>query len=170
MSKRNFVNDVGVSVAVGEPWIDRRGHSCYFRDNGTICSTVVNSEPTMTVQSERDACDVNLIVAKYAKTGLMTNIRTDKPMYGDFSSSVDYHESVFRLQQAEDAFMDLPANIRKRFDNDPGKLIDFLQDVNNREEAVSLGLVDAAPQAPQMPLGGASEGVDPSVPPVVPLT
>lgn len=170
MSKVQFLNDVGVKVAVGEPWIDRRGHSCYFRDNGTICSTVLNDEPSLTIQAEKDSCDVNLIVAKYAKTGVMGNVRTDQPMYGDFSSAVDYHDALIKIQEAEESFMSLPANVRKRFENDPGKLIDFLQDVKNREEAISLGLVVEAPQASQMPQGASPQGVDSDTPPVVPLT
>lgn len=165
-----FLNDVGVKVAVGEPWIDRRGHSCFFRENGTICSTVVNNEPSLTIQSEKDSCDINLIVAKYAKSGIMGNWRTDQPMYGDFSSSTDFHDSFARIQQAEDSFMQLPANIRTRFENDPGKLIDFLSDVKNRDEAIALGLVNPAPQASQMPQGAVSQGVDSDTPPVVPLT
>lgn len=170
MSKRQFFTDKGVSVAIGEPWIDRIGHSCYFRENGTICSTVVNDEPSLTIQSEKDSCDVNLIVARYAQTGAMGNIRTDQPMYGDFSSAVDYNEALLKIQQAEDSFMELPANVRKRFDNDPGKLIDFLGDVKNREEAISLGLVNPAPQASQVPQGAGKQGVDSDIPPVVPLT
>lgn len=163
MSKSYFLNDVGVKVSVGEPWIDRRGHSCFFRENGTICSTVVNLEPSLAVQSEKDSCDINLIVDKYSRTGLMTNIRTDQPMYGDFTSAVDFHEAFAQIQKAEESFMELPAKVRSWFDNDPGKLIDFLQDEKNRQEAYDLGLVNSPPQASEMPLGSEeSKGVETS--------
>lgn len=154
-TKRVYVTDAGKAVSAGEIWFDKAGNECFFRENGTLSCRTVNDEPSMTVQSEKDSCDFNKIYAKYTKTGLMTNLRRDPPRYGDFSSAVDYHDSLLRAQQAEDAFMQLPATVRARFDNDPGKVIDFLNDPNNRPEAVKLGLV-ASPQAVQVPQGDSS--------------
>ena len=42
---------------------------------------------------------------------------------------------------ADDAFMALPAAVRERFNNDPAELVDFVSDVNNRSEAIDLGLI-----------------------------
>lgn len=137
---------------IGEIWFDFAGNECFYRVDGTISCRTVNNDPSLTIQSEKDACDINMIVAKCRKTGMMTNVRTDQLRYGDFSSAVDYHDSVLRAQEAQDAFMSLPADIRKRFSNDPGQLIDFLANEANRQEAVDLGIV-AAPQASQMPQG-----------------
>lgn len=133
---------------IGETWLDHAGNICYYRDNGSISCTTPNLEPTLTIQSEKDACDFNLIYAKYKKTGILTNIRKDPPMYGDFSNAVDFHTSILRIQEAEDQFMQLPASLRARFSNDPGKLIDFLADPQNRLEAQNLGLV-VTPQVDQ---------------------
>ena len=147
-----LIDSHGVKRQVGEIWFDQAGNECSFRANGTISCRTVNNEPTMAIQSEKNSCDINQIVNRYMKTGVMSNYRTDKPMYGDFSSAVDYHDSVLRAQQAEDTFMQLPAQLRKRFNNDPGELIDFLANENNRSEAIKLGLVDA-PQDVQVPQG-----------------
>lgn len=133
-----------------EVWIDHLGNECFYRDNGTISCRTVNNEPSLTVQSEKDSCDINLIVERHLRTGIMTNYRTSQPMYGDFTSCVDYHEAVARAQQAEESFMTLPASIRARFSNDPGQLIDFLSNENNRSEAIKLGLVTDS-QASRMP-------------------
>lgn len=151
-SEKVFLDDCRVPRAVGEIWFDRAGHECMFRDNGTIRCRTLNDQPSLTVQSEKDSCDINLIVNKYMKTGLMTNVRTDQPMYGDFSSAVDYHDTVLRAQEAQDRFMTLPAAIRARFSNDPGELIDFLASEENRAEAIKLGLVPS-PQVDQVPQG-----------------
>jgi len=151
--KKTYLNCFGAFVSAGEIWIDRAGNECFFRENGTISCRTVNTDPSMAIQSEKDSCDINLIVQKYKRTGLMSNLRTDEPRYGDFSNAVDYHDAIFRAQQAEDSFMLLPAHVRARFSNDPGKLIDFLADENNRSEAVKLGLVNP-PQDSQIPQGG----------------
>jgi Chlamydia-phage Chp2 scaffold (Chlamy_scaf) len=48
---------------------------------------------------------------------------------------------------ADAAFMQLPADIRTRFNNDAGAFVDFCSDENNRAEAEKLGLVPATPVA-----------------------
>lgn len=162
MTKKMFWLDCyGIQRGVGDIWYDRAGNECYYRENGTISCRTVNDDPSLTIQSEKDSCDFNLIHAKYMKTGLMTNLRTDPGRFGDFSDAVDYHTSVLRAQQAEESFMALPAAIRARFSNDPGHLIDFLADENNRSEAIKLGLVASTSNA-------TSEDVNPQVevPPV----
>lgn len=45
--------------------------------------------------------------------------------------------------------MELPATLRREFDNDPVKLLAFLQDENNRDRAIQLGLVNAPVQSTQ---------------------
>ncbi|AXH73969.1 MAG: internal scaffolding protein [Microviridae sp.] len=142
--------------SLGEVWLDKAGNECFFRDDGTISCRTVNDEPTLTIQSERDKCDLNIIKTIYDRTGVMNNVRTDAPRYGDFSSSDDYHSMVLRAQEAQDDFMQLPADLRARFSNDPGKLIEFVRNPNNALEAVKLGLMTSpgdSPQANQVPQG-----------------
>ena len=57
-----------------------------------------------------------------------------------------------QIVAAQEAFNGLPAAVRKRFGNDPGQMLDFLDDPQNASEAVKLGLVDA-PQDSQVPQG-----------------
>jgi len=147
-----------LKMKTGEIWNDNAGNECSYRDNGTVCVRTINNEPSLAIQSERDKCDLNIIKAIYDKTGTMHNIRTDQPKYGNFTSSRDYHELLFRAQQAQDDFMLLDAQIRARFDNDPGKLLDFVSLPQNRVEAIKLGLMintDTSPQASQVPQGEA---------------
>lgn len=170
-----FRDCFGTSRSVGEIWYDRSGNECYFRDNGTISCRTINNEPSLTIQSEKDTCDINQIVNKFGLTkspissisraltqqGYLAPIQGG---FGDFTNVVDYHDAINRAQQAQDAFMELPAAVRARFSNDPGKLIDFLSDDKNRSEAVELGLISAsvsAPQASKVP-----QGADPASSPL----
>lgn len=45
------------------------------------------------------------------------------------------------LIAADDSFMELPADLRARFDHNPGKFVDFCSDAKNRDELIKLGLV-----------------------------
>lgn len=156
MVKVRKLDDLGIPREVGEIWFDRAGNECHFRDNGTLCVRTINNEPSMAIQSERDKCDLNVIQAIYDKTRIMNNIRTDQPRYGDFTSSRELHDVLLRAQEAQEDFMLLDAQIRARFKNDPGLLLDFVRNPNNREEAIKMGLITApadSPQASQVPQG-----------------
>lgn len=145
-----------MSRVVGEVFYDHAGNRCYLRENGTLCVTTVNEDPSLTIQSERDNCDINKVLARFKTTGVMTNINTRSPIQGDFSGVSDYQSAVNQVMAAEEAFMALPAALRKRFDNDPGKMLAFVDDPQNASEAVSLGLVEAVPQDYQIPQGAVS--------------
>lgn len=94
-------------------------------------------------QHHKQACDINNIVSKYRKTGLLPE-REGRPHYGDFTSGGDFQECMNMITEAEESFADLPSNLRKRFNNDPAALIDFMSDESNLDEAVKLGLVEAS--------------------------
>ena len=101
-------------------------------------------DPSLAQQNFKDESDINYIVRQFGLTGELPG-QTISPQYGDFTGVLDYHSAVNAVLAAQDEFMDLPAQMRSRFDNDPAKLIDFLQNEENREEAIKLGLVAAMP-------------------------
>jgi phage internal scaffolding protein len=113
----------------------------YDRDAATNESGLACEEPSLAQQHYKDECDINTILEKFNITGLLPE-QTLSPRYGDFTGIGDYHTALNRVIAAQDEFEALPAQIRARFENDPAKLIEFLEDENNRPEAEQLGLVD----------------------------
>lgn len=103
-----------------------------------------------TKQSFAEECDINNIMAKYVKTRTITHLNTHGGSYG-FAPATDFRESLEVVAKAQEMFMDLPAKVRKRFDNDPEKFLEFVQDDKNLEEARELGLAKA-PQGPAEPV------------------
>lgn len=115
----------------------------YQRANGSIGVMTVNDEPTMAQQQFKDEVDINNIMDKYIKApNPQIFVRNGKGVYGDFTKTKDFQSSLDAILEAEDAFMSLDAKIRSRFENDPGKLLKFLEDPRNLEEASKLGLVE----------------------------
>ena len=99
--------------------------------------------PSRTDQTMKDECDVNTILRKYCSTGVLTHTQEKEPMFGDFSQvPSDYGEALELMHKSREMFMELPSNIRDRFDNRPELLVKFLQDESNRKEAEELGLVN----------------------------
>lgn len=122
---------------------------------------IIFKEPTMTVQSEKDNCDINVIMNRYATCGTPLPYRTDgvQPVYADVSELGDYMENFQRCKQAEELFNALPSALRKELDNNPANLLAFIQDEANRERCVEYGLLNkpvvevsqTAPVAPSVP-------------------
>lgn len=102
--------------------------------------------PSLTDQSQSAECDINLIMKRYIKAGMMP-VRDQSALFQDVSSAPDYRRSLDIVMQAEDQFMSLDAETRKRFDNDPGAFLDFFTKPENTEEAIKLGLGHLKPQS-----------------------
>jgi phage internal scaffolding protein len=103
----------------------------------------VNDEPSMTQQQFKDEADINNIMARYQKTGVLVDPLTQttrKPMFDDFSELGDFRDHQQAVIDAQEMFMDLPSRLRARFGNDPAELLQWLSRPENKEEAIELGL------------------------------
>jgi len=113
-----------------------------------------------TKQSFAAEADINNIMRRYATTGVLVDpasaLSGRKLIYGDFSN-YDFRAHQTHIAAIRQSFDMLPADVRRRFDNDPACLIDWLSDESNKEEAIKLGLrVQDAPvnepaPAPEVP-------------------
>lgn len=116
----------------------------YSRNVG---NAIIFAQPSRTQQHFRDECDINNIIARYENTGSfydpMTVSSARQPMFDDFSALPDYMEAQNFIAEAGEKFNELPARVRRRFDNSPAKLLEFLSDSDNDSEAIALGLKSA---------------------------
>lgn len=109
-------------------------------------------DKTRTQQQFKDQCNINILFAKYLETGEMPQVM-DGLNYGNFEGIFDFQSAMNAVRTAQGLFSQLPARIKNRFDNDPQKLLDFLADPENREEAEFLKLVQPQekPNGPNSP-------------------
>lgn len=104
-------------------------------------SALLCPEPTLTQQHYRDECDINEIVRRFGLTGELPE-HGRPPEYRDFEAIYDYHSAMNAITAAQQAFAQMPAEVRYRFRNDPGSFVDFCNDPANLEEATALGLTN----------------------------
>lgn len=103
--------------------------------------TFATSGPSRTHQAHKEECDINRIMRRYAKTGVIEHVNRYQGRYGDFTQvPEDYESALAHVQEAEDMFMSLPSSIRKRFDNSPGEFLAFASDPDNADAMRELGL------------------------------
>lgn len=107
------------------------------------------------VQSYRDECDINNIMGDVERSGAAQWLATREGTFEDVTG-VDFQSAMDTIVRAQEAFEDLPSNVRDRFANDPARFLDFVHDEKNRAEMVALGLAREPVVPPVVP---------PSVPP-----
>lgn len=129
-----------------------RGYDARIVSDATAMNT---GRETIVQQQFATEVDINTIVRRFGVTG-------ERPsgdlsgVYGDFTGVNDYESAVAAVERAQKGFMALPAAVRERFRNDPGRLIDYAKDRDSAgfdQDNVDFGFVKKP---------------DPVVPPVVP--
>lgn len=108
------------------------------------------NDPILTVQADRNEVDINRIVARIER-GLAIPIFEGEPFYGDVSELGGLQEAIMKVKESEKLFMQYPASMREKFDNDPVKFVEFLSDSKNLDEARTMGLVDKEPVVEEAP-------------------
>lgn len=122
--------------------IDQNQKIYKHKETGRIVVETTFPEPSLTQQQFKDECDINNIMKKFASTGEFTHVTSNKGIYADFTEIKDYQSMLDTVIYADHAFNTLPAELRKRFNNNAGELLDFIQDPSNYDEGVKLGLLN----------------------------
>lgn len=108
------------------------------------------------VQADAKELDINRIVARLQRGQAVPSLG-GQPFYGDVSELGGLQEALIKVREADELFMSYPAELRERFENDPVKMVDFLSDPGNLDEAVKLGLAQPRPVDPVEPPSGIPE-------------
>lgn len=121
--------------------------------------------PSLTRQEFAEECDINVLMSKYEASGILpSHMNKGIPQYIDVSEVPDLAQAFHAIETATNAFMALPASVRREFDNDPVKFVDFAQDSRNIDRMRELGLAPPAPPpAPTGASGAAGQGDSPAV-------
>lgn len=96
-------------------------------------------DPSLAQQHMKDECDINVLVKRFVVTGEIP-VMTLPPLQGDFTSAPTYQEALNLMVEANRSFMQQPAEVRARFQNDPARFVDFCSREENRDDLRRMGL------------------------------
>lgn len=129
-----------------------------YVDPGIDCT----NDPGVTDPSGAEDCDINNIVARFHKTGILPNVDV-RSVFADVSDAPSYQDALQTIINAENQFMSLDAKTRKKFSNDPAEFLDFVENPENAQELVKMGLAVLAEPTPSPAAPGPAGGQpDPS--------
>lgn len=99
------------------------------------------SHPKLTDQSFKKQCDINNIMMQYSKTGLLPQMSIQTPKFQDNTLIPDLNTAFEHVNNAIDAFKELPPYIRKLMDNNPSNLESFISNTENHDILIKHGLI-----------------------------
>lgn len=118
-------------------------------ENGRVRVQTVNPLPSKTQQQFKTKCDINHIMKQAMASGELPHQRSARGYYMDHTVlPQDYQAALNLVLEGNQAFNNLASETRKRFDNDPKKLLTFLSDPKNHEEAIKLGIKEHVEEVP----------------------
>jgi phage internal scaffolding protein len=112
-------------------------------DGSRVPVTTDTGKSDLVQQHQKEQCDINAILKKYNKTGVIQHVKEHEGKFGDFTG-MDYQQMMQQCRSAEEVFMSLPAQERKKFNNDVAEYLDHIQNPDNWED-MKDGSIDNKP-------------------------
>lgn len=94
---------------------------------------------SMTRQSHAAECDINNIMKRFQKDGVVTHFNKHGEQYGDITGQ-DFTSAMQTIAKGRSMFEELPSSARERFNHDPAVFLEFVNNPKNHPEMVELGL------------------------------
>lgn len=114
-----------------------------------------------TKQDDVEACNINNIMKKYQRDGLVTHLSKFAPSYGN-ASQVEYLEAFELLNTADSVFDTLPSTVRARFENDPALWLGAIEDAGSPEALKAILSGEEAQDSPVEPTPAPQPEPEPS--------
>jgi hypothetical protein len=106
--------------------------------------SIEDGEEVRVEQHHKDEVNINNIVRKHG-IELISKVAALQSFEFDDVTGNDFQESMNAMLKAKDTFEQVPSKIRKQFDNNPAKFLDFVYNPDNQDKLVEMGLAEKTP-------------------------
>lgn len=114
-------------------------HALSVFDDRPENAGIVFTEKSLTIQSQQPESDINVIVARFMKSGNLP-VRDMPPNFADWTGELTYQDAFSLVEEAKRSFFALDADVRSKFDNDPAAFVDFASNPENYAQMAKWGL------------------------------
>lgn len=105
-----------------------------------VAVIAMSADDGRTQQHFGDKVDINKILAKYRKTGVIEHVQRAQERYGDFTELTEFAIHADKVAKANQAFEMLPAELRNKFNNSVPGFFEFIGNPANKDECIKWGL------------------------------
>jgi len=102
--------------------------------------TSFKDSPSLTIQDQKKSTDINEILNRFQKTGLIDHVQQNEPAFADVTG-YDFQTNQNTVATIQSMFNELPASVRQQFDHDPQKYIEHIA-VQDNVEDMKDGVID----------------------------
>lgn len=95
-------------------------------------------DKSLAQQHMKDECDINVLMDRFVVKKAIPQLEMP-PLQGDFENVPTYQEALNMMVAANRSFMSMDAKIRARFENDPGKFVEYASNPENVQELRKWG-------------------------------
>lgn len=106
-----------------------------------------------TIQEQKQGTDINYIMERFTRTGLIEHVRQNEPQFGDFTG-IDFQEMQDQVAKVKQLFDSLPSKVKQQFEHDPQKYLDFIAHQENVQDMKDGEIGNSQPKKEQ----GSDEG------------
>ncbi len=115
-----------------------------------------------TKQSQKDECDINKLLERYAREGTMSHLEKYQAVYGDYGN-YDFEGHTTKLAEMSSIFEELPAEVKKEFNQSPKQFFTYVTNPENAEKLPQL-LPKIANQGDYFAAVSQRKGTEPEAP------
>ncbi len=83
-----------------------------------------------TKQAFKNETDINQILKRAQKSGMISHLNKHEARYGDFAN-FDFFDAQLQLAAGATIFADLPVELRREFNQSPGEFFEYVNDPAN---------------------------------------
>lgn len=125
----------------------------YIRNRVTLdCQKAIEDGEIVRVeQAHKDEVNINNIVKRHGMDLIAKTASLMPLQYWDGDPTNDFQEAMNKIAQGTQTFESLPSQIRKEFNNDPAKYMDYVFNPENKEKLIERGWMNA-PEPPPEPV------------------
>ena len=105
--------------------------------------------PCIVEQHHSDDTLIQNILKRYDKTGVFYHVNQAQATYQDNTEFNEYADMYNKVEAAKANFLKIPAEIRAKFNNDPGQFLEFVNNDQNIEEMYEMGLMPRPLEEPE---------------------
>jgi phage internal scaffolding protein len=120
----------------------KRNKDGSFKDDKVEATRIKEFPDGLTEQSHKQECDMHHIYKRALRQGI--DALNDNTLVNwqesNYLGVPDYQAAMNMIAKTDQMFDQVPAEIRRKFENDPAKFVDFMSNPDNYQAIQDMGL------------------------------